>query len=119
MVLFQDLDLCWKVLIIIGFIFCVCSIILAIVLILIFETDIIPIESLYSRNTEPDLEKFNFLFDDDPKDSIDNVKDSVNDVKDSDDIVKISDDSNDSKNSKDLKPLKSILKKPKKIVKKI
>lgn len=116
MVLFQDLDLCWKVLIIIGFIFCVCSIILAIVLILIFETDIIPIESLYSRNTEPDLEKFNFLFDD-PKDS--DAKDSIDDVKDSD-VVKISDDdSNDSKNSKDLKPLKSILKKPKKIVKKI
>jgi len=59
---FTDLKLKWKILVVIGIIALFISITLAIILILIFETDLIPIESLI--NTNKNLDKFDYLFDD-------------------------------------------------------
>jgi hypothetical protein len=64
---FQDLDIIWKILIIIGSISSFIMISLAIVLILIFNTNIIPVDNVLSY--KEDISSFDDFFKDLDKDS--------------------------------------------------
>ena len=58
---FLELKLKWKILVVIGIIALIISVILAIILIIIFETDLIPMASVF--HNEQNLDKYDYLFD--------------------------------------------------------
>ncbi len=55
---FGALELRWKVLVVMGIIFTMISVILAIIFILFFKTDLLE----YTTGEEPDISEFDFLF---------------------------------------------------------